>query len=182
MDLGKKECALRRNNPNAGFTMIELVIVIILIGILSATALPKFTNLTVQARNASNQGIAGALGGAFSIAHSAWVSAGASNIPGGSNIVLEGQNVHVNNIGWPDNGKGVAPTAADCAVIWNSILNNPPLAGCSTCVQNCTATSTNGCYIAAAGGSSICSFSLATNPPITVTYDMASGLVGFTSQ
>lgn len=47
-----------------GFTLIELVIVIAIIGILSAVAIPKFINLSSNAQTAATNGIAGALGAA----------------------------------------------------------------------------------------------------------------------
>ncbi len=52
-----------------GFTLIELVVVIVILGILAVTAAPRFLNLQGDARDASLQGLKGAMQGAAGIVY-----------------------------------------------------------------------------------------------------------------
>ncbi|ASF16916.1 type II secretion system protein [Shewanella sp. FDAARGOS_354] len=59
-----------------GFTLIELVVVIIILGILAVTAAPKFINLQSDARASAIQGMKGAIQGANSLVYSKVALAG----------------------------------------------------------------------------------------------------------
>ncbi len=71
----------------AGFTLIELVIVIVILGILAAAALPRFSDLSTDARVAAINGLAGSIRAAAGIAKSTQLAKGLTSA---QNVTLDG--------------------------------------------------------------------------------------------
>jgi len=124
---------------SSGFTLIELVIVVVILGFLAVTAIPKFLDLTEQAKQANIEGMAGGFATGVSLARAQWEAEGRPQVNNlnsvnydGSTLILTTENA-ANNIrpgyvtGLTDGAVlGTGFNAANCAEIWNNILQQPP--------------------------------------------------------
>lgn len=149
---------MSNKQQNRGFTLIELVVVIAILAILAAFALPRFALLSEEAHVSSIKATSGALSAGVALAKAQWLTNGSTvavdNVAGFGNGII-----NVSSRGWAVASTGTYTGEADgsavmtadrCVQVWEELLqsNAPTIAASGTATDYTASAATSVCTFA----------------------------------
>jgi MSHA pilin protein MshA len=129
---------MNSNAKQRGFTLIELVVVITILGILAAFAVPRFVRLEVQARTAARDALGGSVRAGAALSHAMWLANGQP-----VTVDMEGTTITMIN-GYPNLATIVDTLADSTGFGYTPGTGVFTVAGVATCTINYAEAPANG--------------------------------------
>ncbi len=124
--------SIHKHPQQSGFTLVELVVVIAILGILSAFAIPKFVDLTSEAKVATVYGIEGVVQSASNLVYAKAMAIGVAGLPAGNNVgvTLSDGSFVKTDYGYPTaEADGIPKALSNFPRGFNSKQENPDIWG-----------------------------------------------------
>ena len=125
--VGARNQLTKDQKLSEGITLIELVVVIAIIGVLAAAALPHFMSANESAHEDSLSGAGGAIAAAVALAHAQWIANGHIKGDDIDDLVAFGnENLNMTIEGWPRGASGLENSSImnenQCIEVWQGLL------------------------------------------------------------